>query len=68
MKRIFPLLAVLILASLAIHAQDWARTKLEKSPRHQEWVRLKHGDREVNCFVVYPEMKATAIVMIHETI
>ena len=51
-----------------LHAQDWAKTKLEKSPRHQEWVKLKHGDREVNCFVVYPEVKdkATTIVLIHE--
>ena len=68
MKRIFPLLAALIFASLAAPAQDWARTKLEKSPRHQEWVKIKNGAREVQCFVVYPEVKdkATAIVMIHE--
>lgn len=61
-------LSLLLLAALALPAQDWARSKLEKSPRHQEWVKLKNGTREVQCFVVYPEVKdkATVIVMIHE--
>src|SRR2546421_6032308 len=54
-------------ASLA-PAQDWAKQRLEKSPRHGEWVKLKHGNREVNSFVVFPEVKdkATAVVVIHE--
>lgn len=49
-------------------AQDWARQRLEKSPRHQEWVQVKYGNRTVNSFIVYPEVKnkATAIVVIHE--
>src|SRR2546427_7617031 len=48
--------------------QDWARQRLAKSPRHQEWVKVKNGNREVNSFVVYPEVKnkATAVVVIHE--
>ena len=48
--------------------QDWARQKLAKSPRHQEWVKVKNGTREVNSFVVYPENrnKATAVIVIHE--
>src|SRR5258707_8241077 len=48
--------------------QDWARQKLAQSPRHQEWVKVKNGNREVNSFVVYPEVKnkATAVVVIHE--
>jgi carboxymethylenebutenolidase len=48
--------------------QDWARQKLAKSPRHQEWVKVKNGTREVNSFVVYPEVKnkATAVIVIHE--
>ena len=68
MKKIIPILAILFFATLGVHAQDWAKAKLEKSPRHQEWAKLKHGEREVNCFVVYPEVKdkATAIVLIHE--
>jgi carboxymethylenebutenolidase len=48
--------------------QDWAKQRLMKSPRHQEWVKVKNGNREVNSFVVYPEVKnkATAVVVIHE--
>jgi len=48
--------------------QDWAKQKLEKSPRHQEWVKVKNGDRTVNAFIVFPEVKnkATAVVVIHE--
>src|SRR2546423_5347170 len=48
--------------------QDWAKQQLAKSPRHREWVKIKNGNREVNSFVVYPEVskKATAVVVIHE--
>jgi len=48
--------------------QDWAKARLDKSPRHLEWVKLKQGNREVNCFVAYPEVKdkATAVIVIHE--
>jgi carboxymethylenebutenolidase len=48
--------------------QDWAKQQLAKSPRHHEWVKVKNGNREVNCFIVYPEVnkKATAVVVIHE--
>jgi len=49
-------------------SQDWAKQRLAKSPRHQEWVKVKNGAREVNSFVVYPEVKnkATAVIVIHE--
>src|ERR671937_2153107 len=67
MKRlVLALLAALLPA--AAPAQDWAKARLEKSPRHGEWVKVKHGSREVQTFVVYPEVKdkATAVVVIHE--
>jgi carboxymethylenebutenolidase len=49
-------------------SQEWAKARLAKSPRHQEWVKVKNGNREVNSFIVYPEVKtkATAVVVIHE--
>src|SRR5260370_24091392 len=52
----------------ALETQDWAKQRLAKSPRHREWVKIKNGNREVNSFVVYPEVKtkATAVVVIHE--
>jgi carboxymethylenebutenolidase len=48
--------------------QDWARSRLAKSPRHQELVNVKNGSRSVSSFIVYPEVKnkATAVVVIHE--
>lgn len=50
------------------YSQDWAKKRLEESPRHGEWVQIKHGDRTVDAFVVYPEVsdKATAVIVIHE--
>jgi carboxymethylenebutenolidase len=52
----------------AAESQDWAKARLAKSPRHQEWVKVKNGSREVSSFVVYPESKnkSTAVVVIHE--
>lgn len=49
-------------------AQDWAKARLEKSPRHGEWVDVKNGTRTVHCFIVYPEVKdpAPAVIVIHE--
>lgn len=51
-----------------LHAQDWAKARLEKSPRHGEWVSFKSGDRTIKAFVVYPEAKSKtpAVLVIHE--
>jgi carboxymethylenebutenolidase len=61
-------LAVWLLIVGIAPAQDWAKAKLEKSPRHGEWVTVSHGGRNVKAFVVYPEVKdkATSVVVIHE--
>lgn len=58
----------LTLTLFPAHAQDWAKARLENSPRHLEWVKVKQGDREVSCFLAFPEVKekATAVVVIHE--
>lgn len=74
MKNLLPLARIGVTASLllafgsAASSQDWAKARLEKSPRHQEWVKLKHGSREVQSFIVYPEVKgkAPAVVAVHE--
>jgi carboxymethylenebutenolidase len=49
-------------------AQDWAKTRIEKSPRHLEWVSVTNKSREVNCYIAHPEVKdkATAVIVIHE--
>jgi carboxymethylenebutenolidase len=68
MKHMATLLAAAFVAISTASAQDWAKTRLENSPRHLEWVKVKQGSREVSCFVAYPEVKdkATAVVVIHE--
>ncbi|WP_109485435.1 dienelactone hydrolase family protein [Occallatibacter savannae] len=50
------------------HAQDWAKARLEASPRHREYVPLKVDNRTVQALVVYPEIKskASVVIMIHE--
>ena len=59
---------LLSLPTVSLHAQDWAKARPDASPRHHEYVPLKHGNRTVQAFVVYPEVKARApvIVLIHE--
>lgn len=68
MNRLPVYLLALSLAAITASAQDWAKARLDKSPRHLEWVKVKHGDREVNSFIAYPEVKdkATAVIVIHE--
>src|SRR6266850_2571103 len=68
MKKNMLLIGAVVLAAITVPAQDWAKARLEKSPRHPEFVNVKHGDREVNCFITYPEVKdkATAVIVIHE--
>src|SRR3954471_12943932 len=67
MKRIALLIVLLLLAQVGV-AQDWARAKLEKSPRHREWVTVKHDGRSVETFVAYPESKdkTPVVLVIHE--
>ena len=52
----------------AAHEQDWAKAALEKSPRHREWVTVKHDNRALEAFVVYPESKSKTpvVLVIHE--
>jgi carboxymethylenebutenolidase len=69
MKRLLPVLVALGLCVLARAADDsWAKARIDKSPRHLEWVTLKHDNREVGAYVGYPEVKdkAPAVIVIHE--
>jgi carboxymethylenebutenolidase len=62
------LLLSLALLSPALHAQEWAKQKLEKSTRHREWVKVQHDGRNVDAYIVYPEVstKAPVVLVIHE--
>ena len=61
-------LAALVALAAPAAAQDPVRERLDKSPRHQEWVAVKNGERTVHAFGVYPQTsgKATAVIVIHE--
>src|SRR5437588_11541935 len=67
MKSVFLALAVAFSIATA-SAQDWAKARLEKSSRHGEWVEFKSGERTIKAFVVYPERKekAPVVLVIHE--
>ena len=70
-RHLLPLAAGVVLVSIAtstVVGQDWAKARLEASPRHREYVPLKVGSRTVQAFVVYPEIKAKApvVILIHE--
>lgn len=47
---------------------SWPKAKLDSSPRHREWASIKYGNRTVQAFVVYPEVKdkAPVVLVIHE--
>ena len=71
MSKTLKLTVAVLLFSLTtatLQAQDWAKARLDASPRHHEYVALKHGDRTVQAFVVYPEVKTKApvVILIHE--
>jgi carboxymethylenebutenolidase len=68
LRNVFVIVTALVLAPAFASAQDWVKQRLEKSPRHQEWVQVKAGERTVHAFLVYPEVKSKAlsIVVIHE--
>ena len=67
----FTLSVLLLAGSLCAQSQQvqpWARERLDKSTRHGEWVTVKHDGRSVEAFVVYPEVKekAPVVLVIHE--
>jgi carboxymethylenebutenolidase len=75
MKRFAGMLFVvtgILLAAQTIAAQEWsqpwARERIAKSPRHSEWVTVKHDGRNVETLIVYPEsnVKKPVVLIIHE--
>jgi carboxymethylenebutenolidase len=62
------LAAGLALTSATPGQAETPAKRLEDSPRHQEWIEVKHGERTVHAYLVYPEVshKALAVVVIHE--
>src|SRR6201987_4140700 len=75
MKRSAAIVFALIAIAFTVQAaaaqewsQPWARERIAKSPRHSEWVTVKHDGRNVDTLVVYPESKdkRPVVLVIHE--
>src|SRR6266478_2218101 len=75
MKRFAGMIFVVVCFLLAVQtiaaqewSQPWARERIAKSPRHSEWVTVKHDGRNVETLVVYPESKdkRPVVLVIHE--
>ncbi|MEP6822101.1 MAG: dienelactone hydrolase family protein [Chthoniobacterales bacterium] len=62
------LILVALLGANFAQAQEWAKARLNDSPRHGEWVEYKSGERTLKAFVVYPQEKAKTpvVLVIHE--
>ena len=70
-RSLLSLVAGVVVATIStstVVGQEWAKTRLEASPRHREYVPLKVGSRTIQAMVVYPEIKerAPVVVLIHE--
>src|SRR5204863_8142204 len=70
MKRIVVAITAFVLAQ-SLSAQEFkgfGKERLNSSPRHAEWVDIKSGNRTIKAFVVYPERKdkAPVVLVIHE--
>jgi carboxymethylenebutenolidase len=68
MRRILVMLLV-CLSGYSMYAQDWAKARLEKSPRHREQVVVNHDGRALATLVVYPETKdkKPVVLLIHDS-
>jgi carboxymethylenebutenolidase len=66
MKRVFFALCLIFVARFlsAQEYKDFGKDRLNSSPRHAEWIDIKSGDHTIKAFVVYPERKDKAPVMI----
>lgn len=66
MKRALSALAILAFALplFGEEIKDFGKDRLNSSPRHGEWVDLQSNGRTLRAFVVYPERKEKAPVVI----
>src|SRR5215470_14909918 len=66
MKQLVVALAFLFIAQSlpAQEYKDFGKDRLNSSPRHAEWIDIKSGNRTIKAFVVYPERKDKAPVVL----
>ncbi len=69
MRHCIAVVAMTVIVSSLGAQQDPSKKRLENSPRHHEWVKVKtKTGRVVQCFVVFPEVKKAVpvVIVIHE--
>lgn len=69
MRRLLIFASFLIAGTVTSQeVKDFGKERLNNSPRHGEWVDIKSGERTLKAFVVYPERKekAPVVIVIHE--
>ena len=68
MNQSFALCLAALVPVLTASSQDWAKARLEKSPRHLEWVKVKHDQRRSIASWRIPKVKdkAPALILVHE--
>jgi carboxymethylenebutenolidase len=69
-RLLFTFIFVFFVGSLSAQEfKDFGKERLNKSPRHGEWVDIKSGDRTIKAFIVYPERKEkTPVVLVIQEI
>lgn len=62
------LVTIVFLALACSNADQSPQSRLENTPRHDEWVTIESSGRALHAYVVYPQVsrKAGAILVIHE--
>lgn len=70
MKRtaiVIPLLCI-VLAAGGCRTTQTAPSRLETTPRHDEWIQVAREGRNVRTYVVYPQVsdRAPVVILIHE--
>ena len=63
-RILFALLVAVVPFLAAEEVKDFGRERLNNSPRHADWVNIKSGERTIKAFVVYPERKDKAPVVL----
>lgn len=66
--KLAALLLLLAVAAPGLVAQQWAKDRLQQSPRHREMVTLTHDGRTLQAFVAYPEASGPrpVVLVVHE--
>jgi carboxymethylenebutenolidase len=68
MRRLILLLLTACATQTTTNPSSPAAERLQQTPRHNEWVEVRHDDRVVQTYVAYPEVstRVPVVLLIHE--